>query len=334
MSSRHVLKCIAISVLTSVVILWSGSALAEEKAPLTGAELQQAMYNALVVIEKAGGMESTASDAFYWNTPEVTQALEAIPDKELFLKAVTEIIKSSQAARTAGKGEPESPALLSVPEVNGTSAFIPNYPDTSTDLDYLLLKPLGLVTSKSSRCGGSAWPYYQAGLVGAGISLTAAQLACDASGCDPTGIVCISVCGATKIVQAGYLVFKAPVDACDSWEAKLDAAENQAAYKNSESILGDLSAHDTKVGGLLASQKSATTAIAASITTHDAAMKALLSQLDAALRGHNSKLVTHDGDLKLLLGQLLTTMVTNQMEIIKLLKTPEGRRPGWGKDGY
>ena len=82
MSSRQVLRCTTIAVFTLVVTLGSSSAVAAEKVPLTGAELQQAMYNALVVIEKAGGLDSTASDGFYWNTPEVMQSLDAIPDKE------------------------------------------------------------------------------------------------------------------------------------------------------------------------------------------------------------------------------------------------------------
>ena len=44
----------------------------------------------------------------------------------------------------------------------------------------------------------------------------------------------------------------------------------------------------------------------------------------------HDNLETHDSDIKALLGQI----IANQMEIIKLLKTPEGRRPGWNTDGY
>ena len=41
-----------------------------------------------------------------------------------------------------------------------------------------------------------------------------------------------------------------------------------------------------------------------------------------------------NADLKKLLYDMLAKLVANQNEIIKLLKTPEGRRPGWGTAGY
>jgi hypothetical protein len=333
MNRMRALTLVAPLSLVLLMLLPSLPALAAgDAAPLRGAELQQAMYDLLVVIEKAGGMDSTASDGFYWNSPDVEMALEAIPNKDQFVEASAEIVKRSQAARIAGRnGEAQGPVAVAE---SGTASFPPNYPDTSTDLDYLLLHPLGLVSSRSTRCSGSGFAYYKAALAGANISLTAAQLACDASGCDPTGIICISVCGATKIVQAGYLVAKAPVDACDSWDAKLDAAENEAAYRNSASLLADLSAHDARIVAMLSNQGNASDEISAAIAAHDASVKALLAQLDAYMRTHDAKLLKHDAEIKLLLDRMLTGVVTNQMEIIKLLKTPEGRRPGWGKEGY
>lgn len=42
------------------------------------------------------------------------------------------------------------------------------------------------------------------------------------------------------------------------------------------------------------------------------------------------QLSAHDADIK----ALLTNILANQVEIIKLLKTPQGRRPGWGVEGY
>lgn len=304
---------------------------AEQAPPPGGAELQQALYDLLVTIEKAGGMESTASDGLYWNNPEVELALDAMPDKEAFLAATREIVRQSREARLAGRDGAPGPAAA--PET-GSSGFPPGYPDPSLDLDYQVLKPLGLISSNSTRCSGAGFAYYQAALTGAGASLTAAQLACDASSCDPTGIVCISVCGATKIVQAAYLVAKIPVDACKSWDSKLDAAENEAAYRNSATILSDLSAHDDRIVALLQGQDSSSDEIAAAIAAHDASVKALLAKLDALVKSHDAKLAAHDAEIKTLLDRMINGVVANQMEIIKLLKTPEGRRPGWGKEGY
>ncbi|MCM2314549.1 MAG: hypothetical protein NDJ92_05280 [Thermoanaerobaculia bacterium] len=328
MKKTRTTECVSTILLLTLAILAPAAASAAEPAPIGGAELQQAMYDMILVIEKAGGLDSTASNGLYWNSPDVEQALEAIPNKKQFLEATRQIVKRSQAARIAGRTDlAETSALVAASSEVGTAAFTPNYPDTGTDLDYLVLHPLGLVSNNSSRCSGGGFAYYQAALAGANISLTAAQLACDASGCDPTGIVCISVCGATKIVQAAYLIAKVPVDACNSWDAKIAAAENEAAWKNSELALSDLSTHDDRIGAALASQSAATAQLAADLLAHDAAVKSLMAQLEAGLS-------RHDEDVKLLLSQLLSTMASGQTEIIKLLKTPEGRRPGWNEDGY
>lgn len=44
----------------------------------------------------------------------------------------------------------------------------------------------------------------------------------------------------------------------------------------------------------------------------------------------HENLDTHDTDIK----ELLSEIAANQREIIKLLKTPQGQRPGWNKEGY
>lgn len=44
----------------------------------------------------------------------------------------------------------------------------------------------------------------------------------------------------------------------------------------------------------------------------------------------HDNLDTHDTDIKTLLSEI----AGNQKEIIKLLKTPQGNRPGWNKEGY
>ncbi|MBI2212335.1 MAG: hypothetical protein HYU52_01700 [Acidobacteria bacterium] len=333
MNRTHVSSGVVMLVSVALALLYSPAAFAAENVPGRGAELQQALYDALVVIEKAGKLDSTASDGLYWNNPDVAQALEAMPNKEQFLAATRGIVRLSQVARSGGQAATEESPISASGE-SGSSAYPPNYPDTSTDVDWLVLHPLGLVSNNHTRCAGSGFAYYQAALVGANISLTAAQLACDASGCDPTGIVCISVCGATKIVQAAYLVAKVPVDACESWDAKIGAAENEASFRNSGTMLSDLSAHDDRIRALLATQSSASAELSATLQAHDAAVKSLIAGFSARLNLHDASLDKHDHDIKMLLDQLMTSVVANQLVIIKLLKTPEGRRPGWGKEGY
>ena len=346
----------AVVVAVLVTVVSSPVMLGEEGRDASPAELQQAIYDALVAIEKAKGLDSAASEAFYWYDADIQKALEVIPDKQGFLQALTAIKHRSMAARLGNAN-----ARILVPpshgsrSLNGTEPFSPNYPDPYYDTDFQMLLLLGLAPDLYKRCDGETYAYYQAALYGASISLRAAQMACNVAGCDPTGVVCVSVCGATEAVNALYTALLEPVEYCESWAAKLDAAENEASYKNSESILLDLDAHDTRIVSLLAAQTGATDDIKAALAAHDLLIKSTLDALDtvvdahdahltqhdgrlaqhdASLTQHDGRLAQHDADIKAMLAQMLATVVANQQEIIKLLKTPEGRRPGWGKEGY
>jgi len=166
-------------------------------------------------------------------------------------------------------------------------------------------------------------------------------MACSVAGCDPTGVVCAAVCGATQATNLFYTALLEPVEYCKGWAGSLDSAENQAAYMNSASLLRDLDAHDDRILSALASQAGAADDLAAALAAHDILVNATLGTIkgnltdhDSRLSAHDTRLGVHDADIKARLEQMLSAVVANQMEIIKLLKTPEGRRPGWGKEGY
>lgn len=69
-----------------------------------------------------------------------------------------------------------------------------------------------------------------------------------------------------------------------------------------------------------------------------------LTEQTNQLTAHDTRLAVHDTDIKAKLEQqkgmldqqkvMLEAVLANQKEIIKLLKTPEGRRPGWNVLGY
>jgi hypothetical protein len=315
--------------------LGTSALLAEESRQPTTAELQQAIYDVLVAIEKARGGDSIASDAFYWADLDIQKALEAIPDKAGFLEALTAIKHRSMAARLGGKSATISaPPEGAEPSLNGTAPFSPAYPDPYLDTNYQMLLLLGLAPNLYQRCDGEAFAYYQAALYGASITMRAAQMACSVAGCDPTGVVCAAVCGATQATNLLYTALLEPVEYCKGWASSLDAAENQAAYMNSASILRDLDAHDDRILSALASQAGAADDLSAALAAHDILVNATLDTIKGNLATHDTRLGRHDADIKALLEQMLSAVVANQTEIIKLLKTPEGRRPGWGKEGY
>lgn len=82
--------------------------------------------------------------------------------------------------------------------------------------------------------------------------------------------------------------------------------------------------HDVDIKAAIAGLEAG---FSAELAAHDA-------NIDSDLVTHDLKienqLSTHDLDIKGLLSDILA----NQEEIIKLLKTPEGKRPGWNKEGY
>lgn len=90
-----------------------------------------------------------------------------------------------------------------------------------------------------------------------------------------------------------------------------DSAEQLAVHD--ADIKNAIAQHDEKISGEIAS--------------HDQNIAALVTQHDSAIA---DQLSLHDAEIK----ELLRQIVANQEETIKLLKTPEGKRPGWNKDGY
>lgn len=115
-----------------------------------------------------------------------------------------------------------------------------------------------------------------------------------------------AVCVAAALLVATSEEIVAAFKRCDETvdEAHLDAAFIRAKdnFVLGTHIHNDLGTHDANIDGDLA--------------THDLKIA--------------TQLETHDEEIKAMLNNIMA----NQQEIIKLLKTPEGRRPGWNKEGY
>ena len=143
--------------------------------------------------------------------------------------------------------------------------------------------------------------------------------ACVVAGCDPIGIACAVTCGILEVAKIALKVAAVPLEACDVHQGAIDGAEIEAIYENVIHAHDDLATHDTQIKGNLATHD---TDIKVNLATHDTDIK-----LDLA---------THDTDIKALLvtlqaavdanGAKLDTLLERQLETIRLLHTPQGRR--------
>ena len=313
-------------VFSLLVGLCSGPVIAEENSTYSAQDVRQAMVNALASIEQAAGLLPEASVAISELDDEVVEIIfSSIPKQDEFMAASREIVSRVENARAGiAVGQPESPKRQfgSVRDLTGTPPFFPNYPG---GVAYETILLLGLVDSPDDRCGGPGYEAYEAALAGAEAAMAIGDAACEVAGCDPTGIfVCLPTCGAVETVGLGVLTARVPIDACAAHGGGVDSAEIEAGYENGVSILSDLAAHDAGIKSDLAAHDAN---IDGDLAAHDASIKSELAAHDANIDGD---LATHDADIK----ALLANIVANQEEIIKLLKTPQGRRPGWGVEGY
>jgi hypothetical protein len=199
---------------------------------------------------------------------------------------------------------------------------------------YAYLKLFGIIDSPDDRCSAEWLEYYRSAVVGAEASVYFFERLSAMAQCDPSGIICISFAIPVETAKLILQTAKVPLTLCDNHIAGVDSAEIEAGYENSVKILSDL-----------ASQASTANNILNTLTAHDAHINADLAAHDIQMK---NQLSVHDGDIKGLLNQLknqlsaldsdikglLAIVLAKQAEIIKLLKTPEGRRPGWQKDGY
>jgi len=177
----------------------------------------------------------------------------------------------------------------------------------------------------------------------AGEALAIAQFACTVGTCFP--LACAIVCVPVEVLATAYQVITIPLKCADAWDAQIDSAEIQAAYENARIVLGDLTAHDDRVVLKLDQQASSLATHNSSLAAHDTWVRAKLLEITGSGTALAEDLAAHDAwvranmeknnsDMKKLLFDMLGKLVANQNEIIKLLKTPEGRRPGWIRDGY
>ncbi|HYK87460.1 MAG TPA: hypothetical protein VE398_01725 [Acidobacteriota bacterium] len=327
--ARHVATVITMLLLAALA---SAPAIAQEQY-VNPVQVKMALYDMVRIIERTTLRDSKVSDALLHSDPEVWRGIQNPQD---VLKAADFFRKNDEARETQMRQRLMNP--LSEAGINkslGSQPFPPNYP--IMDANYLVLLAFGLVTDgdyehRSNGVGfignalpdpykGLGWLAYKSALVGAAVAVRAGQLGCTAVAGVPG--VETATCAAYAVVQGALDIASIPLNAASAWDAQIDSAEIEGAYRNAVLVLGDLSAHDD-------GQLSAIGEVSSSLKTHINS----LTEHDKWVRAKLQEQSDRQDELKKAINEKLAQLLSNQQVIIKLLKTPEGKRPGWGSEGY
>ncbi|OGP80366.1 MAG: hypothetical protein A2V86_00570 [Deltaproteobacteria bacterium RBG_16_49_23] len=282
-------------------------------------QFRQVLIELMQGIEEAAGLERNASQAISASSDEDMRILyDFWKNKEQFIDAAQNILGRIQAAQTlTGSRYPVTPKALS-------AAYSPDYP---MGYPYAYLKLFGIIDSPDDRCSADWLDYYRSAIAGAEASLYFFERLSAIAQCDPIGFVCVSFAIPVETAKLILQTAKVPLTLCDAQDKGVDSAEIEAGYENTVTILTDLAAQASIAGN-----------IASALAAHDAQIKGTLAALSLKIE---NQLTTHDTAIKNLLQthdtnikNFLQNILANQAEIIKLLKTPQGRRPGWEIEGY
>lgn len=262
---------------------------------------RQVLSGLLAGMENAMGLPPNASEAVRNASPqELDLMLRYVENPEAFYSSAQRIQGYLAAGEQGLRG---SGSDLSARTAQMTAPFTPDYPSSTglyADLVLGQLAAFDLITYASDRCDSDKLgDFYSIYYIAKKISEQADGV-CVLAGCDPTGIGCAIACGVVEIYKVAVVTAALPLELCAYQDNNIDSAEIQAGYQNSVSILNDLADHDTSVLD--------------AISTHDGDIKAYLDILDGKLDQQ---------------AGMLEKVLENQILIIKLLNTPQGRRPDW-----
>lgn len=310
-TARRALLCLAFFLVSQPLLAQSQQQLNEFRRVLvdyayTVENAQAVPYSNFGATEKILALSNEELKAFYG----------FMPDPEAFVRAAKTVIEQGLTAPAIDfQG-----ALKSHPAAVG---FSPDYPSGANyDAFIATLPGLGLLdfgkTNRTDADGvGGAWIAYHA--------LTFTALAAQAV-CDASLLAAPVACPIAGVANAAAMATQVVLDQTAYQDGLVDGAEIEAAYENTVILLGqqndlaaDLTTHDTDI-------KSA-------LNTHDTDIKNVVSIHDTDIK---TALSTHDTDIKALLaniqagvdanGAKLDILLARQLEVIRLLHTPQGLR--------
>ena len=195
------------------------------------------------------------------------------------------------------------------------------------------------------RCDTNGEAGAQIALGALKITAEAANAVCNSTPSPFEPAACIPAGVANAAVVANEIVLAQ----CGFQTALVDSAEIEAAFENSVELIGtvnnvdviindetnftddaELAAHDSDIRSDVATHD---TDIKAVVSTHDTHINNVVNLHDTDIK---TALATHDGDVKALLATLqagvdangarLDLLLERQLEVVRLLHTPQGRR--------
>jgi len=297
-----------------------GESLPEPESP------RQLMLNLMLSIEDAVGVAPYASKAILEHPEsDLEQALNLLEDRDAFLHSARNALRNMEAIRAAAAGGFQPWAAASSPPSADAGAdsdpYPPNYPPDSGWYQYNIIGPLRIMGAGSGvddRCGLFDSLPPPTGIEELAFDLEQAvelgEAYCMAAGCDPTGVIfCMEICGPVALLKAFTWLIKLPMEMCEFHDGKVDAAEIEAAYQNSASLVRDVGVLDDRVRGMRGRLESHDTEVKGEFTAIKAELAALQAQLGQQ-------------------ATMLEAVLANQQEILELLNTPQGQRPDWNQD--
>ena len=252
---------------------------------------------------------------------QINAWISVIEDPEEFLRSLDQVTVRQQNPQLLQTRPPvmdnnlsQPPIMKSLPAPS-TTPFPPDYPPATgaykdTVIDAISGFGIG-GADNTNRCSASDWADYVGVWWPLNKGIDTLDGACVVAGCDPTGIGCAITCGILETAKVALKIAAVPLEACDVHQGAIDGAEIEAAFENTKGlgedhthIHDDLATHE----GNLATHDAD---IKAALLAHDTEIKALLANIQAGVDANGNK---------------LDILLARQLETIRLLHTPQGRR--------
>lgn len=254
---------------------------------------------------------------------ELRALYSAMPDPDFFMHSAKTVIANGALDLTIPRNEKSFGGLMGTKSHPAATGFSPDYPSGgSYDAFIATLPGLGLLDfGKTNRTDANAVGQTYIAFHTLEFVALAAQAVCDAS-----LLGAPVACPLAGVANAAAMATQVVLNQTAYQDGLIDGAEIEASYENTVILIGqqnhlatDLGTHDT--------------AITSQLTLHDADIKNVVSIHDTDLK---AALNTHDTDIKALLanvqagvdanGARLDILLARQLEVIRLLHTPQGLR--------
>lgn len=225
------MKNILIITVSCLVFMTAQSVHAETAYQSKQEEVVRSMTTLLYEIEQATGRDHKVSERLNNFNEQGKQVLyDSVQDKEKFINSTNKALQRIKSVKKViPAAEKKLPAI----------SFPPNYPSATSDA-YQTAFNLGLATSNQERCNDpESLEVFETLYKASETASMIADAACTVAGCDPSGAICLAICGTVEAVEtlgAAFFEARAPMDACEKHNNAVNAAEIEASYENSKMI--------------------------------------------------------------------------------------------------